>query len=97
MGGYIGSNNAFLTINKNDFNIVIINTKSRHYLTKTNKSEKENCIFQGNFISGLEYFGNTLLPFSSEIYLKKQTKLILQLYKNTKKFSNRKYNLELTI
>ena len=58
-------------------------------------NEKDNFIFQCNFISELQYLGKTLLPFSSEIYLKKQTKYILQLYKNTKKFSTRNNNKKL--
>ena len=55
------------------------------------KNEKDNFILQGNFTTELQYFGNTLLisPFSSEIYLKEQKKLILQLYKNTKKILTR--------
>ena len=72
-------------ITKKALRVAIFNKK------KTN--EKENFIFQSNFISELQYFGfNTLLPLSSEIYLKKKTKLILQL---SRKYITRNNNKKL--
>ena len=49
-----------------DFRIILdIITNFNKYFNVRNK----NFIFDSNFISELQYFGNTLLSFSSEIYL----------------------------